>query len=149
MASLDKFRTINITAETIQELEAVAEQNPSTTTYGGDRIENSQIGATRPTLHDNAKVAHTINEAQPQDLASAAKEIQDLLEQLSETYPTTTLSEKSAVAERAIERIQSDENWLGKVVRVIKAMGKEAFFEAIDHPVANVLRAGIEEIIDS
>ena len=43
-------------------------------------------------------------------------------------------SEKSAIAEKAIDRIKSDENWLGKVVRIIQAMGKEAFFEAIDHP---------------
>ena len=130
-------------------IQTMVEKDSNTTIYSGDRIENSQIGATRPTLHDNAKVAHTINEAQSQDLASAAKEIQELLDQLSETYPTTTLSEKSAVAEKAIAHIKSDRNWLGKVVRIIKAMGKEAFFEAIDHPAANVLRAGFEELLST
>ncbi|MEA5467695.1 DUF6887 family protein [Spirulina sp. 06S082] len=86
---------------------------------------------------------------QPQDLASAAKEIQELLEQLSETHSITTLSEKSAIAEKAIAHIKSDRNWLGKVVGIIKVMGKEAFFEEIDHPAANVLRAGFEELLST
>ena len=65
----------------------------------------------------------------------------------SKSIITTTLSEKSAVAEKAIAQIESNENLLGKVVRVTKAMRKEAFFEAIDHPAANVLRAGFEEFL--
>ena len=38
----------------------------------------------------NAKVAVVINEAEQKNLADAAQEIQQLLEQLSENYPTNT-----------------------------------------------------------
>ena len=120
---------------------AMAEQN--------EEKDSKRIKIDIGTLYGSANTEGdtTVNVNPPQDLASAAKEIQDLLEQLSEDYPTTTLSEKLAVAEKAIACIKSDENWLGKVVRVIKAMGKETFFEAIDHPAANVLRAGFEELL--
>lgn len=134
MTKLDEFRTINITAQKIHRLEAMTEKDVTVSEnkiYGSGYTEGNT----------------TVNVNQPQDLASAAKEIQDLLDRLSVTYPTTTLSEKSAVAEKAIAQIKSDENWLGKVLRVIKVMGKEAFFEAIDHPTANVLRAGFEELL--
>ena len=48
-------------------------------------------------IKGNAKVAVVINEAEEQDLAEAAAKIQALLEQLSETYPTTTSQEKNLV----------------------------------------------------
>ena len=44
---------------------------------------------------------------QRQTLAEAAQEIQELLDQLSETYPTTTVAEKSTVAAKAIEEIEN------------------------------------------
>ncbi len=78
------------------------------------------------------------------NLAEAAAEIQQLLEQLSQTYPTETLPQKAVVAEEAIKQIENNSTLKERVVSAIKAMGVEALMEAIDHPVANVLRAGIE-----
>lgn len=84
------------------------------------------------------------NESQQQNLAQAAAEIQELLEQLSQTYPTETLSQKAVVAEKAVELIEKNPTLKQRVGSAIKAMGVEALMEAIDHPVANVLRAGVE-----
>jgi len=78
------------------------------------------------------------------NLAEAATEIKQILEQLSRNYPTETLAQKAVVAEKAIEKIESNQTLKERVVGAIKAMGIEALMEAIDHPVANVLRAGIE-----
>ncbi|XZO01476.1 MAG: hypothetical protein ACM65L_23785 [Microcoleus sp.] len=52
---------------------------------------------------------NSVNNMTPEDkktLAEAAKEIQQLLDQLSQTYPTTTVAEKSAVAAKAMEEIE-------------------------------------------
>lgn len=95
-------------------------------------------------IKGNAKVAGIINEAQQQNLAEAAAEIQQLLKQLSQSYPIETLTQKAVVAEKVINHIEETPTLKQRVVSAIKAIGIEAFMEAIDHPVANVLRAGIE-----
>jgi hypothetical protein len=95
-------------------------------------------------IKEGAKVAGVINEAAKQDLAQAAAEIQQILEQLSQTYPTKTLVQKAVVAEEAIKQIENNPNLKERVVSAIKAMGVQALMEVIDHPVANVLREGIE-----
>ena len=82
---------------------------------------------------------------QKQNLSEAAAEIQALLEQLAKTYPTETLSQQAVVAETAIAEIERNPTFKERVIAAIKAMGVEAFMEAIDHPVANVLRAGVEK----
>ena len=95
-------------------------------------------------IQKEAKVAGVINEAEQQNLTHAAEEIQQLLKQLSQTHPTETLSQKAVVAEKAIKQIENNPSLKERVVNAIKAMGVEALMEAIDHPIANVLRAGIE-----
>ena len=95
-------------------------------------------------IKGNAKVAGVINEAEKQNLANAATEIQQLLEQLSETYPTTTSREKNIVVGEAVDQIESNPTLKAKVINALKAGGTEAFKEAVDHPLVNILVATIE-----
>jgi Asp-tRNA(Asn)/Glu-tRNA(Gln) amidotransferase C subunit len=95
-------------------------------------------------IQEGAKVAAKINEAEQQNLAKAAQEIQQLLEQLSQTYPTQTFPQKAAVAVEAVKEIENNPTLKERIRNAIKAMGVQAFMEAIDHPVANILREGIE-----
>ena len=81
---------------------------------------------------------------QKQTLAEAAAEIQQLLEQLSQTNPTTTTAEKMAVVTEAAEQIEKDPTLKSRVVGALKSGGTEAFKEAIDHPLVNILVATIE-----
>lgn len=90
------------------------------------------------------KLAGTINEAQSQNLVEAATEIQSLLEQLSATYSTTTSREKNIVVGEAVDRIENNPTLKAKVINALKAGGTEAFKEAIDHPLVNILVATIE-----
>ncbi|MDJ0729255.1 MAG: hypothetical protein QNJ33_04605 [Crocosphaera sp.] len=83
-----------------------------------------------------------------QTLAEAASEIQKLLEQLSKTYPTQTLTQKAVVAEEVVKEIENNPTLKKRVVNTIKAMGIEILMQAINHPVANVLREGIEAFQD-
>ena len=95
-------------------------------------------------IKGNAKVAGVINEAEKQNLADAATEIQQLLEQLSETYPTSTNKEKMVVVGEAVEQIESNRTLKAKVINALKAGGTEAFKEAVNHPLVNILVATIE-----
>ena len=87
--------------------------------------------------------------AEQKDLAAAAAEIQQLLEQLSQTYPTTTAVEQMTVAVKAVEEIESKPKLKSRVVGALKAAGTEAFKEAIDHPVVNVFVAAIEGWVEA
>ena len=84
------------------------------------------------------------NPEQKQNLAQAAREIQQLLENLSETYPTSTNKEKMVVIGEVVDQIESNPTLKGKVINALKAGGTEAFKEAIDHPLVNILVATIE-----
>jgi hypothetical protein len=82
--------------------------------------------------------------AQTQTLAETAAEIQKLLEQLEQTYPTSSFVEKATVAEKALEQIEANPKLKSKIVGALAGAGKEALKEAVDHPVMNILMAGIE-----
>ena len=97
------------------------------------------------TVKDNTIVGTQHNYApEKQDLAEAAAEIQQLLSQLSQTYPTTTLVEQAVVAEKAIQQIEDDPTLKQRVIAALKAGTIEAFMEIIDNPVVNVMRATLE-----
>jgi hypothetical protein len=87
---------------------------------------------------------NTLNVEQQSNLVEAAAEIQRLLKQLEQNYPTVTLTEKAIVAEQAINFIESNPTFKERVVQALKAVGIEAFKEAVDHPLVNILMAGIE-----
>ncbi|NEO60944.1 MAG: hypothetical protein F6J98_11050, partial [Moorea sp. SIO4G2] len=81
---------------------------------------------------------------QKQSLAEAAAEIQQLLNQLSQTNPTTTNKEKMIVVGEVIDQIETNPTLKAKVINALKAGGVEAFKEAIDHPLVNILMATVE-----
>ncbi|WP_414755292.1 pentapeptide repeat-containing protein [Anabaena sp. CCY 9910] len=84
------------------------------------------------------------NPEQKQNLAQAAADIQQLLNQLSQTYPTATTSEKMTVVAKAVDEIESNPTLKARVIGALKAGGTEAFKELIDHPVVNILLASID-----
>ena len=94
-------------------------------------------------IEEGAKVAGVINEAEKPTLAEVAAEIQQLLEKLSSTNPTTT-TEQMMVATEAIKQIESDPNWKQRVINAAKEAGLAALEKAIDNPVGAVLTAGIK-----
>jgi phosphoenolpyruvate-protein kinase (PTS system EI component) len=113
------------------------------------KIDQSQasIGVSFSKNIKSEQIGGTINNYSPkqkQNLAEAAAEIQKLLEQLAENYPTETLTQKAAVAEEALQIIESNPTLKQRVVSAIQAMSLEALMQLIDHPVANILREGIE-----
>ena len=87
----------------------------------------------------NTKIAGVMNEAEQKNLAEAAREIQELLEQLSKTY-----TEEEDIASKAVKEIKNHPTLKAKTINALKYGGKEALIAAIDHPIANILMAFIE-----
>lgn len=84
------------------------------------------------------------NQEQQQNLVEAAKEIQELLQQLEQSYPTNTPLEKQMVVTEALKKIESNEPLKARVIGALKAGGTEALKELVDHPLVNILLAALE-----
>ncbi|NER33244.1 MAG: hypothetical protein F6J93_04095 [Oscillatoria sp. SIO1A7] len=82
------------------------------------------------------------------NLAEAAAEIQELLDQLSQTYPTTTAAEKASVAAKAVEEIEKKPDTKGKIIKALKAGGKAALMELTNNPVVKVLLPMLESLLE-
>jgi hypothetical protein len=79
-----------------------------------------------------------------QSLDEAAAEISQLFKQLEETNPTTTETEKMIIAAKAADEIKNNPTLKARVIGAFKSGGTEAFKEAVDNPLVNVLVAIIE-----
>jgi internalin A len=82
--------------------------------------------------------------AQPQDLAQAAQDIKALIDQLATDYDTTTPTGKRKLSDRILETLEGNSTLQSRALNALKEAGKTAFEEAIDHPIAKVLVAGLE-----
>jgi len=102
-------------------------------------------------ITNNAPVAeqqygnqNTLSVTQKSNLTEAATEIQQLLNQLEQSYPTETFTQKAVVVDEALKKIEANPSFKNRVVGTLKAAGKETFKEAIDHPLVNIFMAAIE-----
>lgn len=123
-------------------------------------VESALSKPSEPTEHfptqvfnitNNAPVAgqqfgnqNTLNVIEKSNLAEAAAEIQQLLKQLEQSYPTETFAQKAIVVDEAVKKIEGDPKFKNRVVGALKSAGKEAFKEAIDHPLVNVFMAAVD-----
>ncbi len=83
-----------------------------------------------------------------QDLAQAAKDIKTLINQLSTDYDTTTPSGKRQLTDRILETLEGNTTIQNRVLKALTGAGKVALEEAIDHPIAKVLVAGLEGYLE-
>ncbi len=112
----------------------------------GDNINqtgNIGVGVNKGDINTE-KLAGTINEAQQKNLADIAAEIQQLLKQLEETNPTLTETEKIILASKAADEIRTNPTLKARVIGALKSGGKEAFKEAVNNPLVNIMIAIIE-----
>ncbi|NET26233.1 hypothetical protein [Okeania sp. SIO1I7] len=94
------------------------------------------------TIIDNRKIKNNTvynTSYEKQNLAEAATEIQELLEQLSQTYPTKTEKEQIELAVEAVDEIQKNPTLKSRLITALKAGGIEALKESINHPLANII----------
>lgn len=97
------------------------------------------------TIQSGAKIAGVINEAQQQNLAEAAAQIQQLLEQLDKSYPTNTTLGKMAIATEAIKQIEANPTLMARILSALKAGGISAFEQFLNHPAASFVIGALED----
>ncbi len=102
------------------------------------------VGAAAGNVQGDFNFTGNIISNSDSNLRDIAIEIKLLLEKLSTKYPTNTSKEKMVVVGEAVEQIENNPPLKAKVINALKSGGKEAFKEAIDHPLVNILLASVE-----
>ncbi|OYQ65458.1 hypothetical protein B9G53_07200 [Pseudanabaena sp. SR411] len=82
------------------------------------------------------------------NLAQAAKEIKELLEQLSDEYNPNTEKGQNSIKNEALKVIKNDSTLQQKIVNALKEGGVTALEEAINHPVAKIVIAATKGFLE-
>ncbi|NMG11338.1 hypothetical protein DP117_32525 [Brasilonema sp. UFV-L1] len=110
----------------------------------GDRNINTGGGNYNERIHGDYVQGNYYAAGQTQSLAEAAAEIQLLLKQLEQTYPTTTTSQQMVVAAEAIKHIESNPSLKKRAINAAKSGGLAAFEKAIDNPAGAFIVGAIK-----
>jgi uncharacterized protein YjbI with pentapeptide repeats len=119
-----------------------------------DRAINLDSSSNQSSLEDlkyqlePTKLPNDYSPQQKQNLINTATKIHNLLQQLEQTYPTTTPLEKQKVVIEVIKRIEKNPTLKAWVIGVMKEVSTEALKELINHPLVNVLLAALAEYKD-
>jgi len=123
--------------------------------WNGDRIGNDKVGGDK-VMGNKMQAGIVQGDAIAgnklviyQNLAQAAQDIKALITQLSSNYDTSTQSGKMGLSAKVLEAVEANPTVKSRVINALKAAGSTALEEAIDHPVAKVLVAGVKGFIDS
>lgn len=146
IAKLLASRTINVEAIAVSESKSMSEgpKKISKNDLRGATFAGGFVDANTVQAGQIGGDIHNYAPEQRQNLAEAAAEIQQLLQQLEQTYPTSTPREKQIVVAEAIERIENNPALKVRVIGALKAGGTEALKELVDHPLINILLATLE-----
>ncbi|OUL22393.1 hypothetical protein BV378_24850 [Nostoc sp. RF31YmG] len=111
---------------------------------GNNRFINTGGGDYNERIEGNYIKGNYYAAGQPQSLAEAAAEIQLLLKQLEQTYPTTTKSQQMRVAAEVVDRIESNPEFKKRVIKAVKDGSLAAFEKAIDNPFGAFITEAIK-----
>jgi aspartokinase len=94
---------------------------------------------------NSENLAGYMNIASPKNLAEAAAEIQQILDQLSQTYPSNTMSDRMQLASKAITHIENNPSLMQRVLSALKAGSISALSQALNHPSASFVITALED----
>jgi GTPase SAR1 family protein len=127
---------LNQVQDKSQSIQGVNHSMSTVNQYGsGDNIAGDKV------MRD--KIDTQINNSQ--NLAQAAQDIKDLLNQLSKEYPNNSV----IVGAKALEVIDSTPTLKGRVVKALKEAGSTALEKLVDHPAVSIVVAGAKGFIDA
>jgi hypothetical protein len=82
------------------------------------------------------------------DLAQAARDIKDLLDELSEEYNPDKPKGQAQIKESAWAQIKQNPQLKERTLKALKASGEEALEQAIQRPIAKVIVEGIKAFLE-
>ncbi len=110
---------------------------------GNIYIHDSKLGNLNVSnSHDEKK--HT-NIYKSQNLIEAAQEIQGLLEQLEQVYPSSNIEGKEIIAKEAIKYIDSDVSLSKRIIDALKVGSIYALESLVEHPAAHLVIESLED----
>jgi internalin A len=74
-----------------------------------------------------------------QNLAQAAKDIKELLDQLSQSYSSTAM-----IGAKAIEEVERNPTLKSRIVNALKEGGTTALEKLVDHPAVSIIVAAVK-----
>jgi len=86
-----------------------------------------------------------VHNSEKQSLVEAAKEIQTLIDQLAQSYPTTTMPEKVGFASAIVQQIDTNPSLSDRILSASKVGGAAALGQFLNHPVSSFVIAAIED----
>ncbi|WP_416666024.1 DUF4926 domain-containing protein [Egbenema bharatensis] len=93
------------------------------------------------------KIGTQINNSQ--NLAQAAKDIKNLLDQLDRDYDRTTPTGQAMISAKTIEAIENNPTLKARVINALKEGGTTALETAIDHPAIKPVVAMLKGFMDA
>ncbi|WP_287287057.1 hypothetical protein [Okeania sp. SIO2B9] len=90
-------------------------------------------------------IENQYNAAEQKTLAEAANEIQQLLEQLSQTYPTDTITGQMTVATEVIKEVENNLPLADRILSALRAGGTNALKQTLNHPAATFVLSALED----
>jgi type IV secretory pathway VirJ component len=84
-----------------------------------------------------------------QNLAQAAKDIKDLLDQLDRDYDRTTPTGQAMISAKTIEAIEKNPAFKARIINALKEGGTTALETAIDHPAIKPVVAMLKGFMDT
>jgi GH25 family lysozyme M1 (1,4-beta-N-acetylmuramidase) len=105
----------------------------------------SNIIAGQARVVGNVSASGSLNQVEQQNLAQAAAEIQQLLEQLEKSYPANTTTGKMQIATEAISQIDSNPPLAARILSALKAGGVSAFEQLLNHPAASFVIGALQD----
>lgn len=108
---------------------------------------NFGVGVNQGELKDKIIITGDYNEFQHQDLTEVTKEIQAILNQLEQTYPTETVSQQIEVANQALQQIEQTPALKRKLLSAGKEAGIAALDKALNNPIGVFLTTFLKEML--
>jgi hypothetical protein len=118
------------------------QMNPQSSAPQKQQIFNSPVGVV---ANDRVQVSHFTQNNNTQNLTEAAQEIQTLIDQLTQSHPTTTMSEKVGFASAIVQQIDTNPSLSTRVLSASKAGGTAAIGQFLNHPLSSFIIAAIED----
>lgn len=123
-------------------------QNPNIhgTNFGIGYVEGDvnsvEVGAN---VHTTAeKLELVVNKQPQQNLSEAVAEVQQILQQLSQTYPMETVPEKTIVAAEVVKEIDANPTLKNRLINAAKEGGLAGLEKALDNVVGATIVAAIK-----